>query len=85
MVAEVNATKERVEGRLWDTGFFVCNDGRSFAEKEISVIDDFVQCWTCKTCLYDLNLGFYVCGKHGWRIGGNYEACKPTDCEDWER
>lgn len=46
---------------------------------------DFKQCWTCRNCLYEIDQRLYVCGKDGWRIGGNYEACKPTDCEDWER
>ena len=31
---------EIVEGRMWDTGYFVAHDGRVFEEVEVTIIDD---------------------------------------------
>lgn len=31
---------ETVQGRMWDTGYFVANDGRVYHSWEVKVIDD---------------------------------------------
>lgn len=40
MRAIVLSTGETVSGRLWDTGYFIADDGRYFREIEVEPIDD---------------------------------------------
>ncbi len=45
---------------------------------------DFVQCWTCKSLIYDMS-GYYKCLAKGKEFKTRGEIATPTDCEDWKR